>query len=98
MASKQIMFQDAALLEMKKGVDRLAEAVKCTMGPSGRPVVIEKSYGGPTVTKDGVSVSKEVSLPEPFQAMGPKMVNAGAKGTADKPPDGTTTPTTLAPA
>src|SRR5215831_10568843 len=96
MATKQIMFQDAALLEMKKGVDRLAEAVKCTMGPAGRHVVIEKSYGGPTVTKDGVSVSKEVSLPEPFQAMGAKMVNEVAKRTADKAGDGTTAATVLA--
>src|SRR3954464_2443504 len=96
MATKQIMFEDAALLEMKKGVDRLAEAVKCTMGPSGRHVVIEKSYGGPHVTKDGVSVAKEVSLPEPFQAMGAKMVNEVAKRTADKAGDGTTAATVLA--
>jgi chaperonin GroEL len=96
MATKQIMFEDAALLEMKKGVDRLADAVKCTMGPSGRHVVIEKSYGGPQVTKDGVSVSKEVSLPEPFQAMGAKMVNEVAKRTADKAGDGTTAATVLA--
>ncbi len=96
MATKQIMFQDAALLEMKKGVDRLAQAVKCTMGPSGRHVVIEKSYGGPHVTKDGVSVAKEVSLPEPFQAMGAKMVNEVAKRTADKAGDGTTAATVLA--
>jgi chaperonin GroEL len=96
MATKQIMFNDAALVEMKKGVDRLAEAVKCTMGPSGRHVVIEKSYGSPHVTKDGVSVSKEVSLPEPFQAMGAKMVNEVAKRTADKAGDGTTAATVLA--
>src|SRR5882757_1688700 len=96
MATKQIMFQDAALLEMKKGVDRLAEAVKCTMGPSGRHVVIEKSYGGPTVTKDGVSVSKEVTLPEPFESMGAKMVNEVAKKTADQAGDGTTAATVLA--
>ncbi|MCX5689438.1 MAG: chaperonin GroEL [Planctomycetota bacterium] len=96
MATKQIMFSDAALIEMKKGVDRLAEAVKCTMGPSGRHVVIEKSFGGPHVTKDGVSVSKEVSLPEPFQAMGAKMVNEVAKRTADKAGDGTTAATVLA--
>jgi chaperonin GroEL len=96
MATKQIMFDDAALVEMKKGVDRLAEAVKCTMGPSGRHVIIEKSYGGPHVTKDGVSVSKEVSLPEPFQAMGAKMVNEVAKRTADKAGDGTTAATVLA--
>ncbi|MCC6676569.1 MAG: chaperonin GroEL [Phycisphaerales bacterium] len=96
MATKQIMFDDAALLEMKRGVDRLADAVKCTMGPSGRHVVIEKSYGGPSVTKDGVSVSKEVSLPEPFQSMGAKMVNEVAKKTADKAGDGTTAATVLA--
>jgi chaperonin GroEL len=90
------MFSDAALLEMKKGVDRLADAVKCTMGPSGRHVVIEKSFGGPHITKDGVSVSKEVSLPEPFQAMGAKMVNEVAKRTADKAGDGTTAATVLA--
>ncbi|HZW10559.1 MAG TPA: chaperonin GroEL [Phycisphaerales bacterium] len=96
MATKQIMFEDAALLEMKRGVDRLAEAVKCTMGPAGRHVVIEKSYGGPSVTKDGVSVSKEVTLPEPFEAMGAKMVNQVAKKTADQAGDGTTAATVLA--
>ncbi len=96
MTTKQIMFSDAALVEMKKGVDRLAQAVKCTMGPSGRHVVIEKSYGGPHVTKDGVSVAKEVSLPEPFQSMGAKMVNEVAKRTADKAGDGTTAATVLA--
>jgi chaperonin GroEL len=96
MSSKQIMFSSNALLEMKKGVDRLAEAVKVTMGPSGRHVVIEKSYGGPHVTKDGVSVAKEISLPEPFQSMGAKMVNEVAKKTADKAGDGTTAATVLA--
>jgi chaperonin GroEL len=96
MATKQIMFDDAALLEMKKGVDRLAEAVKCTMGPAGRHVVIEKSYGGPSITKDGVSVSKEITLPEPFESMGAKMVNEVAKKTADTAGDGTTAATVLA--
>ncbi len=96
MATKQIMFDDAALLEMKKGVDRLADAVKCTMGPSGRHVVIEKSYGAPHITKDGVSVSKEITLAEPFQSMGAKMVNEVAKRTADKAGDGTTAATVLA--
>ncbi|MBX3389679.1 MAG: chaperonin GroEL [Phycisphaeraceae bacterium] len=96
MSTKQLMFSDSALVEMKKGVDALADAVKCTMGPSGRFVVIEKSYGGPHVTKDGVSVSKEVSLPAPFQSMGAKMVNEVAKKTADKAGDGTTAATVLA--
>ncbi len=96
MATKQIMFDDAALLEMKKGVDRLADAVKCTMGPAGRHVVIQKSYGNPHVTKDGVSVSKEIELPSPFESMGAKMVNEVAKKTADKAGDGTTAATVLA--
>ena len=96
MASKQIMFDESALLEMKKGVDQLAGAVKCTMGPAGRHVVIEKSYGSPQVTKDGVSVSKEVALPEPFESMGAKMVNEVAKKTNDKAGDGTTAATVLA--
>lgn len=96
MASKQIMFDDAALLEMKKGVSALARAVKVTMGPTGRNVIIQKSYGGPSVTKDGVSVSKEISLPSPFESMGAKMVNEVAKKTADKAGDGTTAATVLA--
>ena len=96
MSDKQIMFQDSALLEMKKGVDRLADAVKCTMGPSGHHVIIDKAYGGPSVTKDGVSVAKEVTLAEPFQSMGAKMVYQVAKKTADKAGDGTTAATVLA--
>ena len=96
MSTKQLMFSDAALLEMKQGVERLAKAVKVTMGPTGRNVVLQKSYGGPTVTKDGVTVSKEVSLPEPFANMGAKMVNEVAKKTNDKAGDGTTSATALA--
>ncbi len=96
MASKQIMFEDKALLEMKKGVDKIADAVKCTMGPAGRHVVIEKSYGGPHVTKDGVSVAKEIELPERFESMGAKMLYQVAKKTGDKAGDGTTTATVIA--
>jgi chaperonin GroEL len=96
MATKQIMFDDAALIEMKKGVARLAKAVKVTMGPTGRNVIIQKSYGGPSVTKDGVSVAKEISLPGAFESMGAKMVNEVAKKTADKAGDGTTAATVLA--
>ncbi|MEL6497836.1 MAG: chaperonin GroEL [Planctomycetota bacterium] len=96
MGQKQLMFDDSALAELKKGVDRLADAVKVTMGPSGRHVVIDKSFGGPSVTKDGVSVAKEVELPEPFQSMGAKMVHQVAKKTADKAGDGTTAATVLA--
>ena len=96
MAQKQIMFDDAALIEMKKGVDQLAQAVKCTMGPSGRHVVIQKSFGGPHVTKDGVTVAKEVELPAAFESMGAKMVHQVAKKVADKAGDGTTAATVLA--
>src|SRR5215468_7189216 len=96
MAQKQVMFDDAALLEMKKGVQALAKAVKVTMGPTGRNVIIQKSWGGPSITKDGVSVSKEITLAEPFESMGAKMVNEVAKKTADKAGDGTTAATVLA--
>jgi chaperonin GroEL len=96
MAHKQIMNKNNALLEMKKGIDKLADAVKCTMGPAGRHVVIEKSYGGPAITKDGVSVAKEIELPDPFESMGAKMVHQVAKKTADKAGDGTTAATVLA--
>ena len=96
MASKQLMFSDSALLEMKKGIGQLAKTVKVTMGPTGRHVAIEKSYGGPSVTKDGVSVAKEISLPEPMQNMGAKMVIEVAKKTNDDAGDGTTAATVLA--
>ncbi|MFG0275732.1 MAG: chaperonin GroEL, partial [Phycisphaerales bacterium] len=96
MSTKQMMFNDAALLEMKQGVERLAKAVKATMGPTGRNVVLQKSFGGPTVTKDGVTVAKEVSLPETFENMGAKMVQEVAKKTNDVAGDGTTSATVLA--
>lgn len=96
MATKQLMFSDAALLEMKKGVERLAKTVKVTMGPAGRNVAIQKSYGGPAVTQDGVSVAKEISFPEPMQNMGAKMVIEVAKKTGDDAGDGTTAATVLA--
>ncbi|MBI1370600.1 MAG: chaperonin GroEL [Planctomycetes bacterium] len=96
MSSKQLLFDANAAVEMKKGLNQLARAVAVTMGPTGRQVVINKSYGGPAVTKDGVSVSKEVELPNKFQNMGAKMVNEVARKTADKAGDGTTTATVLA--
>ncbi len=96
MSTKQMIFDHAALLEMKDGVERLARAVKVTMGPTGRNVVMEKSYGGPAITKDGVSVAKEITLEEPFANMGAKMVNEVAKKTGDKAGDGTTCATVLA--
>jgi chaperonin GroEL len=96
MASKQLMFHDGALIEMKKGLQRLAKAVKVTMGPTGRNVAIQKSWGGPSITKDGVSVAKEVSLAEPLENMGAKMVIEVAKKTNDEAGDGTTAATVLA--
>jgi chaperonin GroEL len=96
MSNKQLMFSDSALLEMKKGLQQLAKAVKVTMGPAGRNVAIQKSYGGPAVSRDGVTVAKEVSLPEPMQNMGAKMVIEVAKKTNDEAGDGTTASTVLA--
>ena len=96
MASKQMIFGAEAAVELKKGLEQLAAAVKVTLGPTGRNVVLQKSYGGPAVTKDGVSVAKEVEIAEPFQNMGAKMVVEVAKKTADKAGDGTTTATILA--
>ncbi len=96
MSTKQMKFDSAARLEFKRGVDRLALAVASTLGPTGRNVVIQKSYGGPGVTKDGVSVAKEIEFPEPFENMGAKMVHQVAKKTGDVAGDGTTTATILA--
>ena len=94
--AKQMMFETAARKELKEGLSRLASAVKVTMGPTGKNVLLQKSYGAPKVTKDGVSVSKEIELPNPFQNMGAKMVNQVANKTSDKVGDGTTTATVLA--
>ena len=91
-----MMFSDNALVEMKQGVEQLAKAVRSTMGPTGRNVLLEKSYGGPTITKDGVSVAREITLPEAFENMGARMVNEVAKKTNDIAGDGTTCATVLA--
>lgn len=96
MPSKQLMFNDAALLEMKKGVQQLARAVKVTMGPTARHVILQKSYGGPSISNDGVSVAREITLPAPFESMGAKMVAEVAKKTNDEAGDGTTAATVLA--
>jgi len=93
---KQLMFDDSARAKLLKGVEKLAGAVAVTMGPSGRNVIIDKSYGGPTVTKDGVTVSKEVDLEDAFENMGAKLVNEVASKTSDLAGDGTTTATVLA--
>ena len=93
---KQLMFDDNARAKMLKGVEKLAGAVAVTMGPTGRNVIIDKSFGGPTVTKDGVTVSKEVDLEDPFENMGAKLVNEVASKTSDLAGDGTTSATVLA--
>jgi len=94
--AKQMMFDNAARGELKDGLETLAAAVKVTLGPTGRNVILHKSWGSPKVTKDGVSVSKEIELPEPFKNMGAKMVNQVASKTSDAVGDGTTTSTVLA--
>jgi chaperonin GroEL len=96
MANKQLMFGSEAATQLLRGLEQLTSAVKTTMGPTGRNVVLQKSFGNPTVTKDGVTVAKEIELPEPFQNMGAKMVVEVAKKTSDKAGDGTTTATVLA--
>ena len=93
---KQLLFSDAARRKMLDGVDILAHAVGTTLGPTGRNVIISKSFGGPTVTKDGVTVSKEIELEDPFENMGAKLVNVVASKTSDVAGDGTTTATILA--
>ncbi len=94
--AKQLMFADAARRKLIGGVDVLAQAVGTTLGPTGRNVILSKSFGGPTVTKDGVTVSKEIELPDPFENMGAKLVNVVASKTSDVAGDGTTTATILA--
>jgi chaperonin GroEL len=93
---KQLLFSDAGRRKMMEGVDILAHAVGTTLGPTGRNVILSKSFGGPTVTKDGVTVSKEIELPDPFENMGAKLVNVVASKTSDVAGDGTTTATILA--
>ncbi len=94
--AKQLMFDNNARTHLKEGLAQLAAAVKVTLGPTGRNVILHKSWGSPKVTKDGVSVSKEIELPEPFKNMGAKMVNQAATKTSDIVGDGTTTSTVLA--
>ncbi|MDF3918988.1 chaperonin GroEL [Salinicola salarius] len=96
MAAKQVKFSDDARKRMARGVNVLADAVKATLGPKGRNVVLEKSFGSPTVTKDGVSVAKEIELKDKFENMGAQMVKEVASKTSDAAGDGTTTATVLA--
>jgi chaperonin GroEL len=94
--AKDVLFGDIARQKMVKGVNLLADAVKVTLGPKGRNVVLDKSFGAPTVTKDGVSVAKEISLKDKFENMGAQMVKEVASQTSDQAGDGTTTATVLA--
>ena len=96
MAAKELWFDVEARARLKKGVDKLAQAVKVTLGPKGRNVVLDRKFGSPTVTKDGVSVAKEVELEDAVENMGAQMVKEVATKTSDVAGDGTTTATVLA--
>jgi chaperonin GroEL len=96
MAAKELLFDVEARAKLKKGVDALADAVKITLGPKGRNVVIDKKFGSPTITKDGVTVAKEIELADPIENMGAQMVKEVATKTSDLAGDGTTTATVLA--
>jgi len=96
MAAKQLLFSESARSKILKGVEKLSEAVRVTLGPKGRNVVLDKKFGAPTVTKDGVTVAKEIELAEPFENMGAQMVREVASKTSDVAGDGTTTATVLA--
>src|SRR6056297_1457756 len=96
MAAKKIAFDTDARDAIKKGVQKLAQAVKVTLGPCGRNVILEKSFGSPTVTKDGVTVAKEIELEDSYENMGAQMVKEVASKTSNVAGDGTTTATILA--
>ena len=93
---KQLEFDTAARDALKRGVDKLADAVKVTLGPKGRNVVLDKKFGSPTVTKDGVTVAKEIELEDAYENMGAQMVKEVSSKTSDVAGDGTTTATVLA--
>src|SRR6202008_1012131 len=96
MAAKEVSCNDEARQRMFRGVDVLANAVKATLGPKGRNAIIEKSFGAPTITKDGVSVAKEIELKDKLENMGAQLVKEVASRTSDNAGDGTTTATVLA--
>src|SRR5512136_2524693 len=95
MAAKQIVYSENARQAILRGVNQLADAVKVTLGPKGRNVILEKKFGGPTITKDGVTVAKEIELKDPLENMGAQMVREVASKTSDVAGDGTTTATVL---
>ena len=96
MAAKQIVYSENSRQAILRGGNQLADAVKVTLGPKGRNVVLEKKFGGPTITKDGVTVAKEVELKDPLENMGAQLVREVASKTSDVAGDGTTTATVLA--
>src|SRR5271155_2877425 len=96
MAAKQLQFDEAARHALLRGVEKLAKAVKATLGPSGRNVILDKKFGSPTITKDGVTVAKEIELEDPYENMGAQLVREVASKTSDMAGDGTTTATVLA--
>src|SRR5574342_602043 len=96
MPAKQLMFDEEARRAILRGVDKLANAVKATLGPKGRNVVLEKKFGAPNITKDGVTVAKEIELEDPIENMGAQMAREVASKTSDVAGDGTTTATVLA--
>src|SRR5438067_5075338 len=96
MAAKLISFDEEARRALERGMDQLANAVKITLGPKGRNVVLEKKWGAPTITNDGVSIAKEIELDDPQEKIGAELVKEVAKKTADVAGDGTTTATVLA--
>src|SRR5258706_11509115 len=94
--AKQITYGDRSRQAILRGIDQLADAVKVTLGPKGRNVIIDKKFGSPTITKDGVTVAKEIDLKDPVENMGAQMVREVASKTSDVAGDGTTTATVLA--
>src|SRR6187200_3176090 len=96
MAAKQLQFDENARHTLLRGIEKLAKAVKATLGPSGRNVILDKKFGSPTITKDGVTVAKEIELEDPYENMGAQLVREVASKTSDMAGDGTTTATVLA--
>ena len=96
MAAKQLLFDEAARHALLRGVEKLARAVKATLGPSGRNVILDKKFGSPTITKDGVTVAKEVELEDAYENMGAQLIREVSSKTSDTAGDGTTTATVLA--
>src|SRR4030066_1144164 len=94
--AKQIIFAEEARKSLKRGVDTLASAVRPTLGPKGRPVALDKKWGGPSVINDGVTIAKEIELPDPCENMGAQLLKEAASKTNDIAGDGTTTSTVLA--